>query len=1208
MAKSIVIPKSWLTNETFQRAALFAHPVFPVLLVCAGYYIGAWVGKGLRFPDSHLSLIWPPTAILLAALLLTPTRVWWIYLVALLPVHIFAQLQDGVPPWGVLSQLAGNFSQALLAATSVRYFGKGPPRFNTFRGVMIFTSCAGLLAPVVVSSLAAYLYVLSGWEHDYWYVWRARVLSNVLSTLVIVPPIILLAERGIAQIRNVNPRGFVEAAFIATGLVLIGIADLWTSTPIAFLLYAPLPLLLWTAVRFGMDGLCLSLLATAYLLFLDTSGGQGAFATQSAAENALSLQLYLITISVPLMFLAALFQERRDKEDALRGSEARYRALVMAGADMVWRADARGDVSFAADTWQDLTGQTDEETRDLGWLEAVHSDDRERSRQLWEEAISGRWAYENEFRIRTRNGDYRYFHAHAVPILAADGSVREWVGANADITDRKRAQEALKDSENQVRLFVEHTPASVAMFDRQMRYVLTSRRWLQDYGLGEQNIIGRSHYEVFPEIPERWKEIHRRCLAGAVETCEQDPFPRLDGMVDWVHWEVRPWYATSGEIGGIIMFTEVITERKRAEQALHDLVAGTAVTGKEFFPAYVRHVAAALDVHCATVAELANDQNSRLRTLAVWAGKDWAENYEYDIANAPCGRVVGEGKLFYCRDRVQEMFPQERSLVDLNAVSYMGAPLFSSSQQLIGNLCIIDTKPLPDEQRAKSILEIFAARAAAEIERKRAEDALRESELRVNLAMEVARIGYWEVELRTGKVVRSESLERMYGFTPGSLPKTRDAFISLIHPEDREQPRRQMQQSIGTFKSYNVEFRIIRPDGTVRWLASRGQVVPGPDGQPLRILGLSADTTERKQAEESLREALAEVERLKARVEADNVYLQEELSETHRYGEIIGQSEGIQKALRQVEQVAATDMTVLILGETGTGKELVARAVHARSGRKNRPLVKVNCSTLPADLIESELFGHERGAFTGATARQIGRFELANGGTIFLDEIGDLPLHLQAKLLRVLQEGEFERLGSGRTIKVNVRVIAATNRDLEEALLKETFRSDLYYRLNVYPIHLPPLRKRKEDIAVLAKIFLTEASRRLGRRFDVISENVLASLQRYDWPGNVRELQNVIERAAVVSTGRVLALPAEWQPRGVLKEPSVASQLAVEGSSPINSQPPPTLEEIERAHILRVLLETRWRIEGPKGAATVLGLNPSTLRSRMQKLGIIRSA
>jgi PAS domain S-box-containing protein len=910
--------------STIQRVRPNIRLALSVLLVCAGYYIGALVGKSLRFPSSNLALIWPPTAILLAALLLARRRTWWIYLLAAAPVHILVQMQDGVPVWGIMSLLLGNFGQAVLAALIVRHFNKGAQPFDSFRAMVIFMLGAVIVAPVVVSSIAVYLYVLSGWEHSYRYAWGARVLSNALSTLMIVPPIILLASRKATAKTASVPQRYIEAGSLVVAIVLTG----WITFSqegealfgMACPIILPLPVLLWSAVRFRLEGLCLCLLLVAYFAFLHGAGGHGFFAMNSPEQNVLSLQFYLILIALPLMLLAILIEERGNKQETLRESEARYRALVVAGAEMVWRANAQGEGFFVTPTWRELTGQNEEQVRDFGWLEAVHPDDRERSRRLWQQAMRDRHAYENELRVRTREGNYRYFHVHAVPVIAADGSVHEWVGANTDITDRKRAEDALRQNENQVRLFIEHTPASVAMFDREMRYVLTSRRWLKDYNLGEQNIIGRSHYEVFPEIPERWQEIHRRCLAGAVEACEEDQFARLGGSVDWIRWEVRPWYAASGEIGGIIMFTEVITERKRAEE---------------------------------------------------------------------------------------------------------------------------------------------------------------------------------------------------------------------------------------------------------------------------------------------------EIRQLKERFEAENVYLRGEVSGAHRYGELTGETQAIQKVFRQVTQVALTDMTVLVLGETGTGKELVARLVHEKSGRRERPLVKVNCSTLPAELIESELFGHERGAFTGAVSKQVGRFELADGGTIFLDEVGELPLRLQSKLLRVLQEGEFERLGSGKTIKVDVRVIAATNRNLSEAAQRGRFRNDLYYRLNVYPIEVPPLRERREDIGLLAEVFLHEAGRRLGKSFGKIPGEVIAALQEYSWPGNVRELENVIGRAAVTSKGNVFQLPEGWKAdvnlihgnRGPTSDGQPPSIAAV-----TNTDREGTLGEMEKAHILEVLHRTNWRIEGPKGAAVILGLHPNTLRSRMRKLGIQRPA
>jgi formate hydrogenlyase transcriptional activator len=339
-----------------------------------------------------------------------------------------------------------------------------------------------------------------------------------------------------------------------------------------------------------------------------------------------------------------------------------------------------------------------------------------------------------------------------------------------------------------------------------------------------------------------------------------------------------------------------------------------------------------------------------------------------------------------------------------------------------------------------------------------------------------------------------------------------------------------------------------------------------------------------------LQRALAEVERLKDRLQAENSYLQEEIKLGHNFGEIIGQGPAMMKVLHNVEQVAATDANVLILGETGTGKELIARAVHDLSQRKGRALVKVNCAALPANLIESELFGHEKGAFTGAVLRRVGRFELADGGTIFLDEIGDLPLELQAKLLRILQEGELERLGNPHTIKVDVRVLAATNLDLAEAVATGAFREDLYYRLNVFPIPLPPLRQRREDIAPLVHHFVAKYAKKLGKPAPSVPARTMERLRGYAWPGNIRELENVIERALILSPGQTLLID---------------DTLDTRAAAPLKSTCL-TFQEAERNHVCAVLEETAWQIEGPGGAAQRLEINPSTLRSRMRKLGIER--
>jgi DNA-binding NtrC family response regulator len=354
---------------------------------------------------------------------------------------------------------------------------------------------------------------------------------------------------------------------------------------------------------------------------------------------------------------------------------------------------------------------------------------------------------------------------------------------------------------------------------------------------------------------------------------------------------------------------------------------------------------------------------------------------------------------------------------------------------------------------------------------------------------------------------------------------------------------------------------------------------------------LLQEVDERKRAEEELSKALSEVKRLQKQQEAENVYLREEIKLEHNFEEIIGQSDALKDVLLKLEQVAPTDTTVLILGETGTGKELVARALHNASMRNKRPMLKVNCAALPANLIESELFGHERGAFTGALTKQVGRFEVADGATLFLDEIGDLPLEVQAKLLRVLEHGEFERLGSHRTLTVDVRIIAATNRKLEEEVENDRFRRDLWFRLNVFPIAIPPLRKRAKDIPLLANHFIAKQCKRLGRKTYKVPKKTIASFVTYSWPGNVRELENVIERAFIASRDPI---------------PPLTDLFKLSGFHTAESAQERTLADIERDHILRVLEECYWRIEGDNGAAKILGLNPNTLRGRMRKLGISR--
>jgi len=488
-------------------------------------------------------------------------------------------------------------------------------------------------------------------------------------------------------------------------------------------------------------------------------------------------------------------------------------------------------------------------------------------------------------------------------------------------------------------------------------------------------------------------------------------------------------------------------------------------------------------------------------------------------------------------------------------------------------------------KRLQLVAQVFANALA----RRRHEVSLRESEARLAAGADLAGLAFYEVNLGERTVFVDDRFRDVCGIPPEAQHGlgVLEFWIEHLHPDDRQHVLDQRQElHAGRLETLTLEYRYRHPTRGERWIHHVARVARrDATGRAVKTFGVLRDITERRQREEALRQSHAEIERLKDRVQAESDYLKAEIKIVHPHGEVTGQSPAIREVLRLVEQVAPTDSSVLVRGETGSGKELVAQAIHRQSPRRSHLLVKVNCAALPSGLVESELFGREKGAYTGAMTRQIGRFEVADGSTLFLDEIGELSLELQAKLLRVLETGEFERLGSPKTIKVDVRLIAATNRDLVEEIRKGRFREDLYYRLNVFPIRVPPLRERAEDIPLLVWTFLGEISARMGKKITQVPRQTMAALQRHPWPGNVRELKNVIEHGAILTTGNTLRVP-------------LLDEAAAVGA------PPPTLADSERELILRALERARWRIKGPKGAAAALGLNPSTLYGRMKKLGI----
>jgi PAS domain S-box-containing protein len=627
------------------------------------------------------------------------------------------------------------------------------------------------------------------------------------------------------------------------------------------------------------------------------------------------------------------------------------------------------------------------------------------------------------------------------------------------------------------------------------------------------------------------------------------------------------------------------------DASLRTILEGTATeTGERFFAALVENLARALNTHGAWVTEYIEEQR-RLKAMAFWMGGQWIHGWEMVVDGTPCERVVDERCLIHIPDNLLDIYGNDPDVRAVGAASYMGMPLLDLDGKILGHLAVLDLRPMPKEPRAEALFQIFAARAAAEMRRLRAEKQVREREEKLGRLVNSAMDAIIELNRNLNVTRVNAAAEKVFGCSSPEI--VGQLFTRFLSSDSRERLARLI-----------IELDL-RPEGErYSWIpgglnaqSASGEAFPAEATVSRFDMGREAfytlilrNVNARLQARQKIRSLTVEAE-----------YLREEIKELQS-DEIVGQSEPLARVLRDIQEVAGTDANVLILGETGTGKELIARAIHRKSHRCEKPLIKVNCAAMPATLIESELFGHEQGAFTGATKKREGRFALADGGTIFLDEIGELPVELQVKLLRVLQEGEFEPVGSSRTQKVDVRVIAATNRDLKQATKEGKFREDLYYRLNVFPIELPPLRERGDDISLLASTFANKFAQRMGRLIEPLSEACIGRLKAYGWPGNVRELQNVIERAVITARdGRLnldRALPESAK--------EMIAEAVLSAETPKRVRTAKELEELERANLMAALEATGWRVAGETGAAQLLGMKPTTLSSRIKALGIER--
>lgn len=618
---------------------------------------------------------------------------------------------------------------------------------------------------------------------------------------------------------------------------------------------------------------------------------------------------------------------------------------------------------------------------------------------------------------------------------------------------------------------------------------------------------------------------------------------------------------------------------------LKKIVEGTSSsTGLPFFQALVKNLSEVLGVFGVWVTEYLKETH-QLNALAFYLDGKFVDEYLYKVEGTPCEPVLENKHICHFPTNVIHLFPKDPDLPSLGAVSYMGIALRDIDNSVLGHLAILDNKPMPELPESYALVEIFASRATAEMRRLKADNTLLENQQKMERLINGSR--EYIIEFNHNLQITQFNHSAASAFTlenPAQNKKIYELFAPQCQPI--------IKKAIAELLSSNFNNNLILKQN-LSVLIPSGQIFP---------VEATLSKYEYKKEQycaifiRSLKEKIENREEIK-KLNLEKFLLEEKLK-NNDFDEIIGKSEAIQHTLEMVAQVAPSETTVLITGETGTGKELLARAIHKASNRKNKPMVSLNCAALPKELIESELFGHVKGAFTGAATNREGRFSLADQGTIFLDEIGEMPLELQTKLLRVLQEGEFEPLGSSKTRKVDIRLIAATNRELTCEIAEGRFREDLYYRLNVFPIHLPSLRERGEDIILLAEAFLAKFSRQKGKVMRQLSELCKQSLLAYHWPGNIRELQNIIERSVILSKDGKPDLSAVLPAKN-----SEVIELNAEKSRILTEE---EMRSMEKNNIIKALEKTNWKIYGEDGAAQLLGIPHTTLSSRIKKLGISR--
>jgi formate hydrogenlyase transcriptional activator len=839
-------------------------------------------------------------------------------------------------------------------------------------------------------------------------------------------------------------------------------------------------------------------------------------------------------------------EDHKRGEEDLRARELSWRQIVDNIPGLVATMGAMGEVEFLNLQTLEYFGKTNEDLKNWSLIGAVHPDDIPHVIEARKKSIEVGQIYEVEHRCRRADGVYRWFQVRGLPVRDTENKITAWYLLLTDIDDRKRAEQRLQQSEADFRTIINNIPGFVHTMSPAGEVEFVNQQILDYFGKTSEEMKDWAQADVVhpDDLPRVLETLRTSFETGQI--CNVELRCRgAEGAYRWFQSRGRPVRNAEGNITAWYFLLTDIDDRKRAEEKLRQSEQELRTMTDA-----IRH----------SIVVLASDGTVL-----------HANRVALDLTGLTLGQVKDtDFSRVYHPDEADYVHEERRSRLLAGAPFDLEMRLLFKSGHYRWQL--IKYNPLKDE--SGKVIRWYAT--ATDIDdRKRAEENLRQSEQELRTITETIRQPI-TVLAADGTLLYANriALDRS-GLT---MDEAKDGgFLRRVcHPDDLDRTVAERNAGLSAGLPFDSEMRVLFKDGQYRWQLVQYNPLKDESGQIIRWYGTTTDIDERKRTEERLRN--------------ENLILREEIDRSSMFEEIVGSSKPMSQLLKKVEKVAPSDSTVLILGETGTGKELIARALHRRSRRANRAFVKVNCAAIPQSLIASELFGHEKGAFTGALQRRVGRFEAANGGTLFLDEIGELPMETQIALLRVLQEREFERVGSNHPISVDVRVIAATNRDLSAAVAAGTFRQDLFYRLDVFPIAVPPLRERAEDIALLVEYFVGRFAKDAGKHISHIGKQTLEQLRSCRWPGNIRELQNVVERAVILCETDTFVVDESWL-EGESEEPSQHEGLS-------------TLEEREVEMIEAVLAETHGRISGPSGAAAKLGIPRQTLESKIRRLGI----